>query len=166
MMNFRRWLLVLIVVLALVVIFRPVLFKSRVDQHKSKIEELNIPHKNNTKVVIDTQAVNKTFSEQSNPLAYSTEQKIQPKKPVLTKPEKTFSLQVGSFSESNNAQQLVKQLRAKGYRAYSDKVEKSYKVYVGPVLGKQNIQHLKQKLEKQLQHKSLIVEYSPIKDMP
>lgn len=166
MMNFRRWLLVLIVVLALVVIFRPVFFKGGVHQRTSNIEELKIPHKNNTKVIIDTQAVNKTISEQSNPLAYSNDQTMQPKHPVLTKPEKTFSLQVGHFTELTNAEKFVKQLRQKGYRAYSQQAEKSYKVYVGPVLGKQNIQRLKQKLEKQIKQKSLIVEYSPIKDMP
>lgn len=74
-----------------------------------------------------------------------------------------WTIQLASFSQRINAQQLVKQLRAKGFTAYihearSERGEVS-RVFVGPELKKERADLLLKKLHEAFGLKGVVVEY-------
>ncbi|WP_299788394.1 SPOR domain-containing protein [uncultured Shewanella sp.] len=76
-----------------------------------------------------------------------------------------YTLQLGSFNNAANVQGLVKQLRAKGFNAYTLPATpvdgKLTKVFVGPELSKSKLQSLQSGIEKLTKLKGRIVAYDP-----
>jgi DedD protein len=72
-------------------------------------------------------------------------------------------IQVGSFSNSDNATALEERLKSSGYRAFVEKVygEKGavHRVRVGPELMRSDAIGLREKLEKEVKLKGLVVRY-------
>ncbi len=68
-------------------------------------------------------------------------------------------VQVGSFSQSENAEKLVKELQTNKYAAFTDQVDVKgkilYRVLVGPEVDKKNAEQLLTKLNKLLKPKKL-----------
>lgn len=89
-------------------------------------------------------------------------------KPVVTSPIKAkgWVIRMGSFGNPNNVNTLLKNLRKKGFTAYSvPAVPRSgvtNKVYVGPELDKKTLQSLQPKLKKAFKESGVIEKYNPI----
>ncbi|RTR36840.1 cell division protein DedD [Shewanella canadensis] len=86
------------------------------------------------------------------------------KKPAI-KPSSAYTLQLGSFNNAANVRGLVKQLREKGFNAYTLPATpidgKLTKVFVGPELSKSKLQSLQSGIEKLTKLKGRIVAYEP-----
>jgi cell division septation protein DedD len=172
-MKFRYWLLAAIVLVALAVIFKPFTYRMTNSGHPI-FQEVTIPKKNNMKVIIDTREIDKNFLNQQHSLGYSasstsTTQGTTPAHPesvVMKNPfQKPVVLQVGSYTSADAAEKMVQQLKTKGYQAYQEKDDEVYHVYVGPILGLDKANQQKTSLEKDIQTKTVIMEYLPIKDL-
>ncbi len=68
-----------------------------------------------------------------------------------------WTLQLGAFSEQKNAFALRDQLRAKGYKAYTQEFtgDKLTRVYVGPELQRSQIETLQKQLRKELKQQDI-----------
>jgi len=78
--------------------------------------------------------------------------KVEPEVKVIKESEivsdkKVYTVQVGAFSAEQNAQNLAKEIRDKGYQTYVVKGEKLYKVQVGEFKSNQEAQNVLQKLK-------------------
>jgi len=108
------------------------------------------------------------------PQAVTPQTKKPAKKPVkkpsptlatAASPEKirAWTVQVGSFNTSDKALKLRSKLRAKGYKAYVDKIRKQnktyYRVRVGPVLNRRDADKSLKKLKKAGQINAYVVRH-------
>lgn len=75
----------------------------------------------------------------------------QPKEEPIKKPrsEKLYKVQVGAFSEKENADNLVKELRAKGYRPFAFEEDGFFKIQVGAYEHRENAEALEKHLIKE-----------------
>lgn len=71
--------------------------------------------------------------------------KPQPQKPPQEETGKLFKVQVGAFSEKDNAERLAKELKSKGYNVYIYQ-DKLYKVQVGAFAKRENAEKLGEEL--------------------
>ncbi|MGB0899056.1 MAG: SPOR domain-containing protein [Psychrobium sp.] len=89
-------------------------------------------------------------------------------KSVVTKviKAKGWVIRMGSFGNPSNVNTLLKNLRKKGFTAYSvPAVPRSgvtNKVYIGPELDKKKLQSLQPKLKKAFKESGVIEKYNPI----
>ncbi len=75
-----------------------------------------------------------------------------------------WTLQLGAFAEARNAYALRDQLRAKGYKAYTEEFPDSRltRVYVGPEVQRASIEALQKKLQSELGQQDIhIKRYQP-----
>ncbi len=74
-----------------------------------------------------------------------------------------WTIQIGSFSDKNNALQLVKKLRNKGFAAYSNEVKTGAvsmtRVFVGPELQREKAETILNQLQQQFGLKGVIAKY-------
>jgi DedD protein len=98
----------------------------------------------------------------------STSMPSPPKKPVIKKPaeKKTtqaWVIQLGTFSNKTNANNLIKKLQNKGFTAYIKKQKSAdkaiYQVFVGPEIEHEKAKEVLQNLQNTFQLKGLIVRY-------
>lgn len=72
-------------------------------------------------------------------------------------------MQLGVFSNPHNANELLKNLRAKGYEAYMRSIKGNGKsllvVYVGPELKLEKMEKIKEKIDKTMHVKGLVKKY-------
>jgi N-acetylmuramoyl-L-alanine amidase len=75
----------------------------------------------------------------------------QPKEEPIKKPnsEKLYKVQVGAFSEKENAENVVKELRAKGYRPFVFEEDQLYKIQLGAYEHRENAEALEKHLLKE-----------------
>jgi DedD protein len=75
----------------------------------------------------------------------------------------SWSLQLGSFSEQKNADELKQALQKKGYKAYTRSVKttegKATRVYIGPRLTKSNFDKDKAAIEKAFKLSTIVVHF-------
>ncbi|MBE3090770.1 MAG: SPOR domain-containing protein [Candidatus Atribacteria bacterium] len=81
-----------------------------------------------------------------------TTSKIEPEVKVVKESEivsdkKVYTVQVGAFSAEQNAQNLAKEIRDKGYQTYVVKGKTLYKVQVGEFKSYEEAQNISQKLK-------------------
>jgi N-acetylmuramoyl-L-alanine amidase len=67
----------------------------------------------------------------------------------IPKSEKLYKVQVGAFSDEENADNLVKELKNKGYRAYVFVKRRLYRVQVGAFEHRENAEALEKLLLKE-----------------
>lgn len=71
--------------------------------------------------------------------------------PVATTPPKAWAVQVGSFTQRDNAMKLRDKLRAKGYKSFVEQITSAgktfYRVRVGPVVTRDNAEALQKELQ-------------------
>lgn len=97
----------------------------------------------------------------------SSEEAVQPvsqDEPVTSSNDrdaKAWAVQVGSFSNPNNAMGLRDKLRKQGYKCFVEKVSTSkgevYRVRVGPEVRRNNAEDLQKELQAKLDLKGLVV---------
>ncbi len=167
-MNYKHLFLAVIVVVALLVIFKPLMYRALDPKPQKSMDEISIPKKSDTRVLLDTSTINKKTPHARDPLAYTTQQASDVAKPELKKvekvpTEKAYVLQLASFQDKNKAKALVGMLRDKGFRAYQQQSDQVYRVFVGPVLGQDNLQSIKAKVKKETRYKPVSKEYLPLK---
>ena len=72
-------------------------------------------------------------------------------------------VQIGSFSQEDNARGLIKKLRAAGHAAFIEKLHRDgktiYRVRVGPELLRSDANELKNKLDKELKMDTMVLQY-------
>lgn len=99
------------------------------------------------------------------PVASAKKTEAKPAQPLLKSsvPE-AWVIQVASFSNSENAKRLVKQLRAKGFDVYTRENQLNQRtitrVFVGPIIDQRKVEQLQQQLKQQFQLKGVIKRYS------
>lgn len=90
---------------------------------------------------------------------------VKAEKKTAIEPSSAYTLQLGSFNNAANVRGLVKQLRGKGFNAYTLPAApidgKLTKVFVGPELSKSKLQSLQSGIEKLTKLKGRIVAYEP-----
>lgn len=148
-----------VVLVILGVVFIPVLLDGA-GHHARYARDITIPSEPDIK--IKTWDELKEFS--AKPAATS-----KPRSNIIIPKEKkqasihAWALQLGSFSQQNNALVLRDQLRAKGYSAYVEKQgagdKLSYKVRIGPELNRDRMVKLQQKLKSQEKIDSIVVKH-------
>ncbi|WP_444998353.1 SPOR domain-containing protein [Aliikangiella sp. IMCC44359] len=111
----------------------------------------------------------KTKSQPSTKVELS-QQKKQVVEETIGKPFKQagWVIQVASFSNIENAKNLVKKLKKAGYKAYrrkykSDKGKVVYRIYVGPYIEKSQASEQLAKVSETAQGKAIIKVFDPIK---
>jgi DedD protein len=72
-----------------------------------------------------------------------------------------WSVQLASLSNKASAEQLVKDLRAKGYNGYYRTHEQMHRVFVGPVLDKGEASKLREQLQRQRGLNGFVVRFAP-----
>jgi len=81
--------------------------------------------------------------------------------PKAKQPAKAWAIQVGSFSDRNNAFKLRNKLRTNKFTAFVDAVKKSnsyvYRVRVGPEVKRAQAERLQQRIKKELKITGLVV---------
>lgn len=91
---------------------------------------------------------------------------------VIEKPEAretnvpvSWTLQLASFKERKNADNLRDRLRKAGYKAYvryrADRKPSMARVFVGPELNRKSIDQLKTRLKKELKLEGIVVRFNP-----
>ena len=80
-----------------------------------------------------------------------------PKTVKSTSIKPAWALQVGSFSEKPNALKMRDQFRVKGYSAYVEEVQGSFRVRIGPELDHERMEKMLDKVLKQEKIKGMIV---------
>ena len=99
--------------------------------------------------------------QENKPAEKSQVAKVKPE----AKTGSAYTLQLGSFKSADNVNGLVKQLRKKGFTAYTlpqNPVDGQLtKVFVGPNVSKAKLQKLRQDIEKLTKLTGRIVAYSP-----
>ena len=87
----------------------------------------------------------------------------QKKKDTPAKPIQSWTLQVGTFSQEDNALAFRETLRKEGYIAYMESAEskgkKSYRVRIGPELEKEHLEKIKTKLKAEKKINGFIVRH-------
>ncbi|WP_394201021.1 cell division protein DedD [Shewanella waksmanii] len=90
--------------------------------------------------------------------------------PVKAKPQvakaSAYTLQLGSFNNANNVKALVKQLRTKGFTAYTipeTPVDGQLtKVFVGPDLSRVKLEKVQKQVEQVTKLKGRVIAYNPV----
>ncbi len=150
-----------IVITALAAIFVPMLFDDPVDETGKKINELKIPDlperlQNSHAVKLPKNSDDVTNLPVKTPLRTVTAESD--RVPELNR----WFLQVGIFSQQENALALRDTLRKQGYAVSVDRVSSEngfmYKVKVGPEMNKERAEIIKNKLEKVNNLKSFITQ--------
>lgn len=72
-------------------------------------------------------------------------------------------VQLGNFTESKNAENMVRQLREKGFKAftYTSPENKTYHVYVGPETKKESAEVAMRKIESTMNMKAFVTAFNP-----
>ncbi|NOR69921.1 MAG: hypothetical protein GQ532_09560 [Methylomarinum sp.] len=152
-----------IVITALAAIFVPMLFDDPVADADNLSNELSLPQQptNNTQVLLDS--IPKTSREVlSRPKpAQVNLQAQQIKQSAKQANLKSWIIQVGSFSQKQNAIEFRDKLRKNKFTAYVDSVSNNqgilYRLRVGPELGEKIALKTQQRLESVYKVKTLLV---------
>lgn len=170
-MNYKHVFLAIIVVVALLVIFKPLLYQAVAPKPTKGADPIAIPEKSSATIIMDKSNIKKKIPHTADPLAYTNDKQQQNEtisKPDLKKvekvpTEKAYVLQLASFQDETKAKNLVSQLRDKGFNAFSQQSKQGYRVFIGPVLGEKALTAVKDKVEKETTFKPVSKEYSPLK---
>ena len=79
---------------------------------------------------------------------------------------KAWTLQLATFADKNNARKLVQKLKSEGYSAYQKQFinpqgKSLYRVYVGPEVRPDELQQLRQVIDKSMGLEGIIVRFVP-----
>ena len=142
------------VLIALGVIFIPALLDGAGDEKKYP----PIPHAPPAPEMPEPIALNTTpiVLKSSQSVADSEEPVNQKTEPVTagvdTGDLSAWVVQLGSFTDKNNAQELIKTLRKDGYTAYIEELNSSgsisHRVRIGPEMTRKKADHIRQRIAK------------------
>lgn len=152
-----------IVITALAAIFVPMLFDDPVSDADSYSNELSLPQQpiDNTQALLDS--IPKTSREVlSRPKPAQVDlQAQQIKRSVQQAKLESWIIQVGSFSQEQNAIEFRDKLRKNKFTAYVDSISSNqgtlYRLRVGPELGEEIALKTQQRLESRYKVKTLLV---------
>jgi len=152
-----------IVITALAAIFVPMLFDDPVADSDNLSNELSLPQQpiDNTQALLDS--IPKTSREVlSRPKPAQVDLQAQQIKQSAKQANlKSWVIQVGSFSQKQNAIEFRDKLRKNKFTAYVDSVSSNqgtlYRLRVGPELGKKIALKTQQRLESVYKVKTLLV---------
>ncbi|MAZ44005.1 MAG: hypothetical protein CMF48_02330 [Legionellales bacterium] len=98
----------------------------------------------------------------ASPTHEAAKQKIEPEAVI----RKVWAIQLASFNEADNAEDLAQELRMNGYPAYTTKAKQADKetmrVMVGPEIDKREAQNLKSVLKTRFNLEGIVVPYDPV----
>lgn len=152
------------VITAIAAIFVPMLFDDPVSDADLYTNELSLPQEpaNDMQTLLDDiPASSKEILSQPIPAQVDLQAKVI-KKSVKEAKLKGWIIQVGSFSQEQNAIEFRDRLRKKNFTAYVDSVTSAnqgtlYRLRVGPELDEKRAQKAKQQLESLYKVKTLLV---------
>ena len=163
-----------IVLLALLAIFAPVLFRggeshpmvtSRSFPKSPKLESPPVPPFINQ---IDTpQDAVEVVPSSSKIILEPEDDRSEPVSGVDEKGDlKAWSLQLATFANKNNARNLVRKLKNRGYSAFQKKIATGngkifYQVYIGPEVRPDELQQKKVIIKKETGLEGIIVRFTP-----
>ncbi len=152
-----------LVITALAAIFIPMLFDEPVMDTDNYSKELSLP----LQPANDMQALIESIPKSSqkilsHPAPAQVElQTQQIKQSIQQTPLKSWVIQIGSFSQKNNAQEFRDKLRKNKFPAYVDSIKNKqgvlYRLRVGPELDEKRARKIQQQLENIYKVKTLLV---------
>ena len=163
-----------VVLLALLVIFAPVLFKGgeshpqvafRPSTETSQLESPPVPT-----FVDQIDTSQDVVDVVSSSLEIILEPESDRSEPVTGVDEKgdlkAWSLQLATFANKNNARNLERQLKSKRYSAFQKKIATEngkvfYRVYIGPEVRPDELQQKKVAIKKEMGFEGIIVRFTP-----
>lgn len=156
-----------IVLVALMVIFLPMFFnggdEDQVDILIEMPEKPPIPEFDISKPAKPSELTAK--EEPQPPKEEATLEELKDKKVDTEGLPVSWTLQVASFKERENAEKLRDKLREGGYKAYIkyrlDVEPRMIRVFVGPVLDRKAVDKLKTSISKQYKLDGVVVRYLP-----
>ena len=144
--KLRQRVIGIVIIIALAVIFLPNVWQKS-NFLKLKVRQIPTPPQPTNAQTM--QAIPQVKSQAATPLK-----------------EVAWTLHLGSFANKQNAQRLLKQLRANHYPAYSQRIDNAQgsltKVYVGPETKQVMLQNAATKIAKTLHLKGKIVPFAAI----
>jgi len=152
------------VITALAAIFVPMLFDDPVSEADNYTSELSLPQEpeNDMQPLLDS--IPKTANEVlSRPAPVQIDLQAETIKKATQKADiKSWIIQVGSFSQEQNAKDFRNKLRKNKFTAYVDSASRSnnktlYRLRVGPELDEKRALKIKQRLESEYKIKTLLV---------
>ena len=169
----------ILVIIALAVIVVPMFFsRSGINTNEPKLSqkipnppakpqtELQLPQEPKTVDLTQQQTLTSPGQTQQQSPVITTKPVIhtvkKPTHPVLAK-VKAFSIQLGTFADSQNAKTLVKKLRHAGFTAYSKQITHDQKsltrVLIGPVVKRKQAEKILKELQAKFNLKGIVVDY-------
>lgn len=166
--ELKHRLLGAVVLLGLLIILAPALFRGGDDHPMVKVDLLPLAEAPEVPVFVealDTPADKVDVMDREEPVADLT-------KAVNTSGTddqghlKAWTLQLASFSDKHNADKLVEQLKDGGMSAYSKQFKREggstlYRVYVGPEVRARELLDLRDRLQSELGLTGMVVRYLP-----
>ena len=160
-----------LVLLALAVIFIPVLFdRERISPVDKKTQIPVAPYIENTPIVVTQEPTNEQPVESAESIYVPDEEKevSSISEPIGLSDDGTVNswvLQVASFLHSKNAENFRDSLEGENYDAYIRAVNtskgKRYRVYVGPKLDKRALVKIKNKIEEKFNTETRLLKFEP-----
>lgn len=162
-----------VVITALAAIFVPMLFDDPVEDSGMQVSELKIPDSNindftssikklpeNVDQVMELPAPEPLMTEAEQ--ANKAEESVAINSANVEQQLSRWLIQVGSFSQKENANTLRNQLRKQGFSAFIETDESTgqgtlYKLRIGPELDKKKAEEMKLRLEKKNNIKTILV---------
>lgn len=166
--RLRQRLVGAIVLVTLLVIFVPIVFKRTMDKNAMPMTVVaNIPATPGTPGAPDAMILQ---PDQLNSQAALPGDKMQSAKSALklkSVPATAWVVQLGSFADRTHAQVLQKQLQQHGFTAYirsrgNDFGSKLAVVYVGPETKRSNAEALLARLDTEMQLKGMVINFDPL----
>lgn len=181
--HFQNRLVGVIVLVALGVIFLPDILDGKTEHQveqfaeiplRTQVERIELPEAElETVDLSESEHIFDSEPDELDELVHSIEEKeAQEKKAAFTSKTKfnqpsvsAYTLQLGSFKSATNVNGLVKQLRSKGFTAYTLPEHpidgQLTKVFVGPDVSKAKLQVLRSDIKKLTKLTGRIVNYDP-----
>ena len=171
-----------IVLIVIAVVFLPMLLREPGDLLDTETVEIpkrpkfevvtsivKPPAEAEQKILQRLQAERKAYSAEPNTSTENEELSAAEQsasEPTTIPLKKAWTIQLASFADEANANELVKKLIQDQYRAYREAVKDGegktvYRVFVGPDLQNERAQDTLEKLEQQLELKGLLVRFEP-----
>lgn len=87
---------------------------------------------------------------------------VQSRKDLVKLKNTAWVVQMGSFKVKSNAEHLVNQLRAQGFKAFTKEVKSAMRVYVGPEFKQASAASLADKIQQDMNMHGIVVPYRPL----
>lgn len=140
-----------------------------VKNHEKVVEKKHVTAVNKHVITIHEATNKKTHHAKATSMESKPATSLHTKSSTTKTPAgAAWEVRLGSFANETNVKDLVKQLRAHGFKAYTQSIQSSVgtltRVAIGPEIKRDKADAIQARLAKELNIKSSVVPFSPIPD--